>query len=429
MLLSIDMIDYCKGMSPRLVAVYRYPADARLADRRAREIAVEQSVEMPVAAIGDRFVLDEILGGVESVRDLGSGWFEARVALSVASVGSDAGQLLNVLFGNTSLHDDVVLHDVEVPPGLAKTLGGPAVGIDGLRARLRAYGRPVTLTNLKPQGLSPSALAELAASLAAGGVDLIKDDHALADQPFCPFSERAPRVADAVRAASRRTGVPTRYCPNLTGDLDCCAPRWRPPGDGLDCALALPMLIGFSAFQALRRENPDIAILAHPALAGATKIAPALAMGKLFRLIGADATVFPNDGGRFAASRPECLRLADFARAPWLGLRSTLPLPSGGMTIGRVPELASVYGEDVGVFLGGSLLASGEDLTRVRPDTSRRRSRLRERRGPSGASMSLPHRRREPRAPRSGNSSADRVLTSSRTRAGTARSGWGVGSK
>ena len=88
-------------MSRRLVAVYRYPADARLADRRAREIAVEQSVEMPVAAIGDRFVLDEILGGVETVRDLGSGWFEARVALSVASVGSDAGQLLNVLFGNT----------------------------------------------------------------------------------------------------------------------------------------------------------------------------------------------------------------------------------------------------------------------------------------------------------------------------------------
>ena len=235
-----------------------------------------------------------------------------------------------------------------------------------MRARLRAYGRPVTLTNLKPQGLSPSALAELAASLAAGGVDLIKDDHALADQPFCPFSERAPRVADAVRAASRRTGVPTRYCPHLTGDLDSLRAKMETVrGAGLDCALALPMMIGLSAFQALRRENPDIAILAHPSLAGATKIAPALAMGKLFRLIGADATVFPNDGGRFAASRPECLRLAGFARAPWLGLRSTLPFPSGGMTIGRVSELASVYGEDVGIFLGGSLLASGEDLTRA----------------------------------------------------------------
>ena len=43
--------------------------------------------------------------------------------------------------------------------------------------------------------------------------------------------------------------------------------------------------------------------MAHPALAGVARIAPALLIGKLFRLFGADLPVFPNHGGRFGYSR------------------------------------------------------------------------------------------------------------------------------
>ncbi len=41
--------------------------------------------------------------------------FEVAIALAAATVGDDAGQLLNMLFGNTSLQEDVVLARRRIP--------------------------------------------------------------------------------------------------------------------------------------------------------------------------------------------------------------------------------------------------------------------------------------------------------------------------
>ena len=63
----------------RLTAIYHIRDDASRVQARANGIAVEQSVEMPVAAITDKTVLDEIVGRVDDIRDLGNGTFEARI--------------------------------------------------------------------------------------------------------------------------------------------------------------------------------------------------------------------------------------------------------------------------------------------------------------------------------------------------------------
>ena len=55
-----------------------------------------------------------------------------------------------------------------------------------------------------------------------------------------------------------------------------------------------PMVAGFATMQALVAEFPDMAFFAHPSLGGAARIAPPLLIGMLFRLIGADAVIFPN---------------------------------------------------------------------------------------------------------------------------------------
>ena len=47
----------------RLTAIYHIRDSADRVAARATGIAVEQSVEMPVAAITDKTVLDEIVGG------------------------------------------------------------------------------------------------------------------------------------------------------------------------------------------------------------------------------------------------------------------------------------------------------------------------------------------------------------------------------
>ena len=115
-------------MSPRLQAVYLVRCEARSIEERARAIAVEQSVEMPVSAIADDFVRSEIVGRVEGINERASGLFEVRVSLAVETVGYDPGQLINMLFGNTSLHEDVVLTDVAFPQELVALFGGPAMG-------------------------------------------------------------------------------------------------------------------------------------------------------------------------------------------------------------------------------------------------------------------------------------------------------------
>jgi ribulose-bisphosphate carboxylase large chain len=151
----------------RLTAIYHVRSDSHAIEARARGIAVEQSVEMPLSAIEDDEIHDRIVGKVEDIREIAAGLFAVRIALSRATVGEDAGQLINMLFGNTSLQDDVVLHDAELPGGLVARHGGPHFGLAGLRARAGVGRRAQNCTALKPQGLAPDRRLRRASRAAA----------------------------------------------------------------------------------------------------------------------------------------------------------------------------------------------------------------------------------------------------------------------
>jgi ribulose-bisphosphate carboxylase large chain len=342
---------------PRLKACYRIRSDASSIDARARALAVEQSVEMPVAAIDDAFVRGEIVGEVEAIAEQEKGLFEVRIALAQETVGRDPGQLLNMLFGNSSLHEDIVLHDVELPQRLTKSLGGPGHGLHALRQRVGACARALTCSALKPQGLSPTALADLARGFASGGIDYIKDDHGLADQVYSPFSSRVDAIMGALRKLDEPAGRCVRYVPSLSGDLDTMRSQIAiAAAAGVDTVVIAPMIMGWSNFACIARENPGMAFLAHPSMAGAARIAPALLLGKLFRFLGADATVFPNYGGRFGYSAETCRAIAREALADHDGIRPCVPVPAGGMSTARVSEMLDFYGADVMLLIGGALL-------------------------------------------------------------------------
>ena len=347
-------------MSARFHTTYHVRCPANEIDDRARGIAVEQSVEMPLPAIQDRRVLEEVVGQVAGIRDLGDGVFEVRVALAVETVGEDAGQMLNMILGNSSMHACVGLVDVEIAPEFAAAFGGPRHGLDGLRARVGAGRRPLTATAIKPQGIPVAALAELAHRLALGGLDYVKDDHSHADQAFSPFAARVPAIAEAVRRAVAITGRPTRYVPMLCGDYGRMQAQLRLAREcGLDTVMMAPMLSGVATLQAIAREWPEMAILAHPSMTGGGQIAHDLLFGKLFRLWGADALIFANYGGRFGLSQAMCRSLSQAALAPEHGLRTSVPTPAGGMELARVPELLDFFGPDVMLLIGGSLLLAG----------------------------------------------------------------------
>jgi ribulose-bisphosphate carboxylase large chain len=344
---------------PRLTAIYHVRGDAASIAERARGIAIEQSVEMPVAAIDDAFVLSEIVGRVDAIRALTDGVFEVRIALAGETIGGDAGQLMNMLFGNTSLHEDVILSDVELPAELVAAFGGPRHGLPALRQRVGGEKRALTCSALKPQGLAPAALADLARRFAAGGVDYIKDDHGLADQDYSPFAARVEAIAAALAAYPD-----THYVPSLSGDLGTMRRQIAAAAAvGIDAAMVAPMVAGVSNFRRLAQDNPGFAFFAHPALAGAARIAPELLIGKLFRMLGADAVVFPNHGGRFGYSPDTCRSLARAALADWHGLHPSVPVPAGGMTLARVPEMLDFYGADIMLLIGGDLLQARDRLT------------------------------------------------------------------
>jgi ribulose-bisphosphate carboxylase large chain len=340
-------------MTERFTVTYHVRSDPASIEARAWAIAVEQSVEMPLAAIDEPEVLFNIVGKVEQIDDLGSGTFAVRIGLAVATIGDDPGQLLNMLFGNTSLHEDVILRDALIP----EQLRSKAEGTPLLRQRLGIPRRAFTGSALKPQGLAPERLAELAKRMALGGLDFIKDDHGLADQAYSPFAVRVPLIAEAVAAAVRSTGHPTRYLPSLTGDLDQLRARAKIAVDcGLDCMMVAPMIAGFSSVLALTRMFPEVTFFAHPAMGGASRIAPELLIGKLFPALGCGAVIFPTYGGRFGYSPATCRELAANARP-------ALAVPAGGITLNRVIELLDFYGSDTMLLIGGNLLMAGERIT------------------------------------------------------------------
>ncbi len=348
----------------RIHVVYRLQVPPADAIRRAELLAIEQSIETPPEAVMDRRVLDEVAARVERVEAQPDGTSLAHVALSAESVGEDAGQLINMLFGNSSLQQDVEVVDLQIPARLSAALGGPNFGIDGLRRLTNVHRRPLTCTALKPIGSDVTHLRSLCSTFAYAGIDVIKDDHGWANQVSAPFAERVVACQRAVdEANAAHPGRCTIYAPSLYGTHSQMLRQIElARGLGVKMVLIAPMVCGVATLNALQREHADLAFLAHPALGGNSRIAPALLLGKLFRLFGADAVIFPNHGGRFTYSRAACHAIAANNRGDWHALRRSLPTPAGGISVERCTEVVAEYGPDTMLLIGGSLLIAREEL-------------------------------------------------------------------
>ncbi len=347
-----------------LQVTYRIAAGDEEIEKRAHAVLLEQSVETPQeVALRHPFVRENMMGSIESIRQVAPGAFLVTLSLPVITASVDAAQFLNVLYGNSSLHEDVQLEDVTLPSSLLQRFNGPRFGIDGLRSLVNVYDRPLTCSALKPVGLSLDEMADLCYQFAGGGIDLIKDDHYWGEHPFCPFEERIMACQRAVERASAQTGRRCIYVPNLSGTPD----QVKRQADfaqqrGVGAVLMAPMLLGMPFLYELTHKHLHVPLIAHPSFAGSLRIRPGVLLGSLFRLFGVDASIFPNYGGRFSYTKNTCAEIADRLRAPWPPLRAAFPAPAGGMELERVNELFRFFGKDTILLIGGSLLQAGEKL-------------------------------------------------------------------
>lgn len=328
----------------------------------ARRISYEQSVELPDDVLSDE-IREQIVGKIISIEEKGEQVFEATILFPEANAGAEVTQFLNVLFGNVSLFDGVLVTSLDWNVWKNRNLGGPAFGIEGIRKQLGIDGiRALTCTALKPLGSTPEKLAGFCLDFACGGIDIIKDDHGLASQPYATFTDRLTACMDAIHKAADKTGKKAAYYPNITADGRETVRRyeaaWKAGAGGV---LLSPHLCGIQTMHELARTDIPLPIMAHPAFSGALVQNPRhgftkrFLYGELWRALGADFSIYPNKGGRFSFSIEDCMAINDSCRDYRLPFKRTFPVPGGGLQRDSIRDWLDVYGNDTVFLIGGSL--------------------------------------------------------------------------
>jgi ribulose-bisphosphate carboxylase large chain len=338
-------------------------ARGETARAKAEGIAREQTVEI-APGIAPIALERRTMGALAAIGETAGARAEAVIDYPWRELVSDLPQLLNLLFGNVSMQRGVRVAAIDWPPALLERFPGPRHGGAGVRALVGVEGRPLLATVLKPIGLAPRELARHAADCVRGGIDLVKDDHSLADQPSAPFRERVLAVASEVRRANRAVGGKALYLPNLTGPVDRLAERLDDLAEaGVRGALVAPMILGLDTVRSLAASS-GLALLAHPTLTGTLfrrdhGIAPELLLGDLFRLAGADLVNFPLPGGRFEFPRATFDAVRARLAAPLGKHAPSLPMVAGGVGAERIARHLGRLGDDVVYLVGGELYRGG----------------------------------------------------------------------
>jgi len=336
---------------------------------KAQDICYEQTVEFPPELVPAGFIMDEIVGRIESCQQINQTCCLAEISYAAETAAGELTQLLNVAFGNISIKPGIMVERLNLSPLLLSNFQGPRFGRSGLRQLLQAPNRPLLHTALKPMGLSAGELAKMAYQCAIGGIDIIKDDHGLTDQCFAPFDERVKRCAEAVATANIETKGNSIYVANVTAEPQETVRRARLAKEaGAQGLMIAPALTGLEVMRNLA-DDPTIAlpVICHPAFGGSYVLGSGgishyVLYGQIARLAGADASIYPNFGGRFSFSREECVNIALGTGEEMGHIKKIFPSPGGGMSLNSIPDSIEVYGNDVIFLIGGGLFRHGPDL-------------------------------------------------------------------
>lgn len=359
-------------MTNMCIATYRAYDDKADFQRKATSIAVGLTVgswtELPEAQKAE---MEKHLGQVISVDvheptagEPGERYADIRIAYPDLNFSRDLPALLVTVFGKLSMDGRIKLLDLDVSESFASAFPGPKFGLEGVRALLGVHDRPLLMSIFKSViGHDLNGLREQFYQQALGGVDLIKDDEILFDNPLTPLEKRVETCMEAARKASEETGQKLLYAVNLTGPTSQLASNARKAiAAGANALLFNVLAYGYDALHELSSDpSINVPIAAHPAMAGAMYPSPhygisaSLLLGKLMRLAGADLALFPSPYGSVVMPKAENLAVKDALMQPLHGLRPSFPVPSAGIHPGLVPLILRDFGTDVVVNAGGGI--------------------------------------------------------------------------
>ncbi|MBI5081002.1 MAG: form I ribulose bisphosphate carboxylase large subunit [Chloroflexi bacterium] len=288
------------------------------------------------------------------------------------------------------------LEDVYFPPALLKTFQGPPHGIQVERDRLDKYGRPLLGATMKPKlGLSAKNYGRLVYEALRGGLDFTKDDENITSQPFMRWRDRYEFVMEAVKQAESETGERKGHYLNVTGgDMEEMYRRAELAKElGSRIIMVDYLIVGFTAFASLSKWCRANGMLLHAHRAMHTVIDRQpdhgihwRVLAKWCRIVGADHLHNGTVVGKLESGRDSTIGINEMLRRdfagtkdclgyhfdqPWLSMPGMFPVASGGIHVWHIPELVSIFGDDVILQFGGGTVghpwgsAAGATANRV----------------------------------------------------------------
>ncbi|WP_135551417.1 2,3-diketo-5-methylthiopentyl-1-phosphate enolase [Paenibacillus cymbidii] len=376
-------------MNGYCIATYRVFDEKADFHKKALGIAVGLTVgswtDLPAAK---QAAMEPHLGLVVSVEAhepgaSGERYADIRIAYPDINFSGDIPALLVTVFGKLSMDGRVKLLDLHFSPRFLANFAGPKFGLQGVRELVGVHDRPLLMSIFKSViGHDLPALREQFLQQALGGVDLIKDDEILFENPLTPIEKRVEACMFAAAEAQRETGQKLLYAVNVTGPAAKLADQAkRAIGAGANALLFNVLAYGFDTLRELAAdEDITVPIMAHPAMAGALYpsphygIAASVLLGKLMRLAGADIVLFPSPYGSVVMPREDNMAIrralvttdwaADYVSPPVAGaaadpapltFKPSFPVPSAGIHPGLVPLIVRDFGQDTIVNAGGGV--------------------------------------------------------------------------
>jgi ribulose-bisphosphate carboxylase large chain len=275
-------------------------------------------------------------------------------------------QILSCIAGNImgmKAVDSIRLRDCEWPATIAETFPGPQYGSAVATEKLDAEGRPVLATVPKPKvGLSTKEHVRVAEDAWRGGVDLLKDDENLTDQPFNPFEERVEKALDSAREITDETGERKDYLVNITAETDEMIRRAEfVESQGGGFVMVDVVTAGWSSVQTVRKhcEDLDLAIHAHRAMHAAFDRldhhgVSMRVLAQVARLCGVDH-IHTGTAGLGKLANEDTPGINDWLNSELYGLNDVLPVASGGLHPGVVDDLLDTLGRNIAVQAGGGI--------------------------------------------------------------------------
>jgi ribulose-bisphosphate carboxylase large chain len=295
---------------------------------------------------------------------------EGSIPCMISGIGGN-------IYGMKALRN-LKLLDAELPQEYMKPFKGPTYGKDVIKKIFKRKSGPITAVVPKPKiGYTAAEHAEkVGYAIWKGGMDCVKDDENLTDQKFNRFEERVKFLAKYRDKAEKETGDVKDAFINVTApDMKELERRVKlVHGHGFRYFMIDVLVSGFTAVQTATELAHDykMAIHGHRAMHAMFTRNPKhgmsmLYIAKLMRLMGIDQLHIGTVIGKLAGGRDEIVATKEMImqqkvdeisglRMPqkWGAIKPMLPVASGGLHPGLLPEIFDIYGTlDIVVQAGG----------------------------------------------------------------------------